>query len=76
MMKPLPPESDEEKSRKILEALKRVEMTQSRRRLNINLLWVVTLILLLAIVIVFLTNPPRFKMVYLLLTQPDSLLRQ
>lgn len=76
MMKPLPPESDEEKARKILEALKRVEMTQSRRRLNINLLWVVTLILLVAIVIVFLTNLPRFKMVYLLLTQPDSLLRQ
>ncbi|NPV14324.1 hypothetical protein HPY86_05265 [candidate division WOR-3 bacterium] len=75
-MKPLPPESDEERAQKILEALKKFEPNQSRKYPGINLIWLVTVILLLAIVIVFLTNLPRFKMLYLLLTQPDSLLRQ
>jgi hypothetical protein len=76
MMKPPLPENDEERARKILAALQKARLDQNRRRPGINLLWLVTLVLLLAITIVFLLNLPRFKILYLLLTQPDSLLRQ
>ncbi len=76
MMKLPLPESDEERAQKILATLQRARLDQNRRYSGINLLWLVTLVLLLALTIVFLINLPRFKILYLLLTQPDSLLRQ
>lgn len=75
-MKPHQPESDEERARKILRALKAVEKRRLQRRFSVNLLWLLTLILILAIALVIIINIARFRTLYQLLTNPDSLLGQ
>ncbi|MGQ9678594.1 MAG: hypothetical protein ACUVUD_04860 [bacterium] len=73
-MKPHQPESDEERAQKILRALKAVERRELRRRFSFPLVWVLTLILILAIATVIIINIARFKMLYQSLINPDSLL--
>lgn len=75
-MKPHQPESDEERAQKILQALKTVEKRKSRRRFTVNLVWLFNLMLICAIATVIIVNLARFRTLYQLLTNPDSLLGQ
>jgi uncharacterized BrkB/YihY/UPF0761 family membrane protein len=68
------PESDEERAKKILRAFRHLERRERLRRQAISLIWLITLILVIAIALVFFANLPKFKLLYQMLTQPDSLL--
>ncbi len=73
-MPPEVPESDEERARKILAQMQRLEKMRRTRSGGYSFIWVVTLFLLLAVAIVFFANLPKFKLLYQMLTRPDSLL--
>lgn len=75
-MKPHQPESDEKRARKILQALEALEKRRFQRRFSGNLLWLLTLSLILAIALLIIINIARFRTVYQLLTNPRSLLGQ
>lgn len=65
---------DEEKAQKILRAFKNLEKRERLTRRSVGFIWIIPLLLLIALILVFFANYPKFKLVYQLLTQPDSLL--
>lgn len=66
--------SDEEKADKILRAFRHLEKRERLRRQGANFIWIIMLILLIAILVVFFANLEKFKLIYRILTQPDSLI--
>ncbi|MEO0068993.1 MAG: hypothetical protein ABIK23_07710 [candidate division WOR-3 bacterium] len=65
---------DEEKAQKILRAFRNIERREHLHRRSFNIIWLITLILLIAVFVIFFANYPKFKLMYKMLTQPDSLL--
>ncbi len=66
--------SDEERAREILAAFNRLERRNQARVRMVNFIWVITLLLVVALIAVVWSNLSRFKLLYQLLTRPDSLI--
>ena len=69
-----PVDPDEAKARRILSVLSRLERTERSRHYTVNLVWLLTLILVLAIVLVIVANRGHFLMLWTHLSKPDSIL--
>lgn len=67
-------DEDEEKARKILEAFQRLDRQERARRRLDSLVWILTLVLMVALAVVFISHLRKFQIFQNLLTQPDSLL--
>lgn len=66
--------SDEERAREILAAFNRLERRNRSWVRMVNFIWVITLLLVVALIAVVWSNLSRFKLLYQLLTSPDSLI--
>jgi cell division septal protein FtsQ len=73
-MKRPAPEPDEERAQQILKAFRQLERQERIRGRLDFLIWLLTLVLIGALVIVLIVNLQKFKLFYQLLNQPDSLL--
>jgi uncharacterized integral membrane protein len=70
---PAAPGSDEDRARKILEALEKAQPRRARRAGYSWFILLMSLVLVLAIVLLVLTNKQRFAFIWQHLTRPDSL---
>jgi len=70
---PVAPGSDEDRARKILAALEKVQPRRARLAGYSWFIVIMSLVLVLAIVVLLLTNKQRFAFIWQHLTRPDSL---
>jgi uncharacterized membrane protein len=70
---PVAPDPDEERARKILAALEKVQPRRARLAGYSWFIVVMSLVLVLAIVVLVLTNRQRFAFIWQHMTRPDSL---